>query len=565
MLSVMREEITHIGGERRLEAECLPVDGMAEAERVGMQRLPGNIAEVRVIEEVAGQRMTEVEHVDADLMRASGLEPQADQGEIPRAVVFEKLQEAYGADAPLEVYAALHRDIPLIEQRRRDAESGSGALRGIVRFGERGEGRCGNRGEPSFQCFHRISAADREVLSPDFPRGERRTQHAGGKHVFRTDQQPAGIAIQAVDDTVDELLLSQTVMRIVAERVPETVAEVPLGGMNGKSRRLMDELDILILIDHVDWERTLRDILALVRFEQPHLEKVTAGEPVRGEDMLPVSCDAAAVREIRTLQMAQNMSGISLFTKKSPDADAVQAFRDLIAEDAKIRILHFALPFEAEAVPKSEPALILFGERKRGSVRKAVALCGGGACIVPAELRPANADLRIIPGEPALVARVVEVRDLVAEFCSIGEHEEAVREALGNIELLLIFRTELYAEILPVAGAFLPEIDGDVIDPSVDDPDELALRVLLLIMQPAQHALYGHALIVLHEDHIEPRFTEILLIVGLHEIAAFVSVHRRRNDVQALNRRLLYLDLSHISASFLFLMYKSSVMQANAL
>ena len=52
--------------------------------------------------------------------------------------------------------------------------------------------------------------------------------------------------------------------------------------------------------------------------------------------------------------------------------------------------------------------------------------------------RPVNADLRIIIGQAALIARMIEIGALVSELSLIRQYQETVRKALRNVELLLI-------------------------------------------------------------------------------------------------------------------------------
>ena len=80
---------------------------------------------------------------------------------------------------------------------------------------------------------------------------------------------------------------------------------------------------------------------------------------------------------------------------------------------------------------------------------------------------------------------------------------------------------------------------------ALDDTDELALGVFLLKMKSPQNPLHRHGLIVLHEDHIQPVFRHIPLIVGLHKVAAAVPVDGGFDDVKPFDGALGNFDLSH--------------------
>ena len=91
----------------------------------------------------------------------------------------------------------------------------------------------------------------------------------------------------------------------------------------------------------------------------------------------------------------------------------------------------------------------------------------------------------------------------------------------------------------------MAQIHGHVEDLAGDDPDQLALRILLLIMQAPEHAPAGHGLIVLNEDHIQACLMHVVQIVGLHEIAAAVSEYGRLDDHQALDLTACDFDFTH--------------------
>ena len=79
------DEGIHVGRDGGLDADFLPAEGVFESERLGMQ---GLAVELRLtsrevfgtVDGVAKNRMTDLGHVDANLVRAPGFEPAGDKG-----------------------------------------------------------------------------------------------------------------------------------------------------------------------------------------------------------------------------------------------------------------------------------------------------------------------------------------------------------------------------------------------------------------------------------------------------------------------------------------------------
>lgn len=70
--------------------------------------------------------------------------------------------------------------------------------------------------------------------------------------------------------------------------------------------------------------------------------------------------------------------------------------------------------------------------------------CRRCSLIFSHQLRPPDADFRIIPGHTAFVIGMPEVVHLVAEFCHIGKNQEAMGKAFGNEKLFFIFFCQLH-------------------------------------------------------------------------------------------------------------------------
>ena len=95
-------------------------------------------------------------------------------------------------------------------------------------------------------------------------------------------------------------------------------------------------------------------------------------------------------------------------------------------------------------------------------------------------------------------------------------------------------------------------VHGYVVHFALGHPHQLALGVVLLEMQAPQHAPGGAALVVLHELFVNACCGELVLLVGLHEIAAVIAEHLRLNDDHTGDLGLRKCELTHFSFSSLF-------------
>ena len=60
---------------------------------------------------------------------------------------------------------------------------------------------------------------------------------------------------------------------------------------------------------------------------------------------------------------------------------------------------YFHAALEAESILQSKPLLVLLAELQGCAVRKGVALAGGSAAVATGQLRPLDADCRVVPGQ----------------------------------------------------------------------------------------------------------------------------------------------------------------------
>ena len=183
---------------------------------------------------------------------------------------------------------------------------------------------------------------------------------------------------------------------------------------------------------------------------------------------------------------------------------------------------------------------------QRGAVIETITGGISAAGIRTDDMRPLDADGRIVPRDAALIARCIEICHLIAELCDVGEHEEAMCESRGDVELKVVVLGKLHAIPLTEGLAALTQVNCNVEDSPADAADQLSLRVFLLKMKPAQHALCRGGLVVLDKDHIQTGFLHVAFVVGFCKIASLIAVYSRQNGVETIDWCLVDCNLSHV-------------------
>ncbi len=102
--------------------------------------------------------------------------------------------------------------------------------------------------------------------------------------------------------------------------------------------------------------------------------------------------------------------------------------------------------------------------------------------------RPLDADLGIVPGQPAFVFGAEEIGALVLELGDLREHQEAVRKARFSEEAQTVFFAQLGAGPSAEGRAAAADVDDDVEDAAAGHPHQFGLGVAELVVEPAQHA-----------------------------------------------------------------------------
>ncbi len=193
-----------------------------------MEALPREpLFRAAAIDLVAEQRVAYVRQVDADLVRAAGLQP-----------------------APQVRIAAVARDdLPMGDGAAPAGHDGHAlAVDGVARY------RCVHRaGVGAHPPAHDALVDAREAVI-----GELGAQGEVGGVVLRRDDQPRGVAVYAVDYPGPPLAAypGERVPAVVHERVDKRAVRVPRRGVDDHTARLVDHYDVRVLVHDVE-----RDVL----------------------------------------------------------------------------------------------------------------------------------------------------------------------------------------------------------------------------------------------------------------------------------------------------------------
>jgi len=137
--------------------------------------------------------------------------------------------------------------------------------------------------------------------------------------------------------------------------------------------------------------------------------------------------------------------------------------------------------------------------------------------------RPLDFQLRVVPANAALVLGGVEVAALVLNLGRAARHVEPVGETGRDPQHPLVVRGEVRADPAAERRRAFAKIDGHVEDLAGRRAHELSLRLPDLVVQAAQRALHGAAVVVLHELEVDARSREPRAMPRLHEEAAVVG------------------------------------------
>lgn len=185
-------------------------DGMKETEGMGMESLTVDERIIRTVQEITGQRVTDIGHVHPYLMGAPGFQTKAYQGNVQPFMVRNPAVVSAGGFSKMEVYFPLDNGI-----------SGPGN---------------GGIDDP----FHGDFAQSYGQIFPVYlPLGHHGRKDTGGKHMFGYDQKSGSILIQPAGSPVDKRNIPGR--KIVGEPVGKGVGEVPERRVDRNSGRFVDD------------------------------------------------------------------------------------------------------------------------------------------------------------------------------------------------------------------------------------------------------------------------------------------------------------------------------------
>ena len=146
-------------------------------------------------------------------------------------------------------------------------------------------------------------------------------------------------------------------------------------------------------------------------------------------------------------------------------------------------------------------------------------------------LGPSDANRRVVPGNAAFVCGGVIVRRLIQEVGRLAQHHKAVGKARWHPELAVVVFGQLAADPLAKSGRAFADVHGHVKHGAAHHAHQLALGLLQLVVQAAQHALGAAAVVVLHNVHIQAGdFGKVLRVEAFKKEAPAVAKNLRLKD-----------------------------------
>src|SRR5262245_38600683 len=151
--------------------------------------------------------------------------------------------------------------------------------------------------------------------------------------------------------------------------------------------------------------------------------------------------------------------------------------------------------------------------------------------------RPVDLQVGIVPLHADLALRIVKIGAFVLDLGDVAGHAKAVSESRRDVDLPKVFSRQPDADPLSEMRRAASNINRNVVDLAFDHPNQFTLRPPDLRVQPADRAALRTRMVVLHEDHINPAFVILPLVIGLEEKTALVAEDLRFDDDHAGNVR----------------------------
>ena len=127
-------------------------------------------------------------------------------------------------------------------------------------------------------------------------------------------------------------------------------------------------------------------------------------------------------------------------------------------------------------------------------------------------------------------------------------------KAFRDIEHLFVLGGKGHTHPLAKGFAVGAAVHGNVVHFAHGHTHQLALGMVLLEMQAAQHALGGAALVILYKGLVNPGGGEIVDLISLHKITAVIAKHGRFDHNNAGDFGFNKIKLTHF---FIFSFYRS--------
>ena len=158
-----------------------------------------------------------------------------------------------------------------------------------------------------------------------------------------------------------------------------------------------------------------------------------------------------------------------------------------------------------------------------------------------ADLRPRNAQRRIVEPKPPVGRRAVEVVALVTEERIVLKNDEAMGKPARDVTLPAVFARQMHGDVPPERRRPLADVNGHVPNRPADDAHELRLRVRRgLPVQAAHHALRRKALVVLNKIRINAGILVTCGVVLFDKPSARITEHLWLDDLDVLYFRSDY-------------------------
>ena len=119
---------------------------------------------------------------------------------------------------------------------------------------------------------------------------------------------------------------------------------------------------------------------------------------------------------------------------------------------------------------------------------------------------------------------MVKLVAFIGKLRVVAHNNKTVRKAAGNHELLFVLIRKQDPRPLAVCIAVFPQVNSNVEHLALQHAHELCLGMCFLEMKTAQHTLTRAGLIVLHKHIIETGRIKGFLLIGLHKVAAVISI-----------------------------------------